>query len=827
MKKLIFLIVLINLFGYKTFSQQFIIAGPQNDCAKGISKNVHTDSKDFDIDGYTKLKITTHQHRTFDNSKIFDIVNDKLLWEWKGESFAATWYVKEHFIEVNAKKIRVEFTQGYSDPFCDGFIKVENISSDNQGAINNFVENKALNNPKISPGPYKLTPFLDDGLWGYKNEGGEIVIKPKFEVAAPFYLRNHSYNAQTGEHTFESIKELTVAKYKNEWVLINEKGKIKEKLDADEVSLKYNKKSWIYRKNDKYGVILHDGKILSKPIYDFIIPTNKRDRKYGPNQHENIDDFIYQKNGKIGVSSLKTSKSSRTEIYETIPADYYQFYDYNMNPIDFNFKVNSCVLWGDESGDISLGKTFRKKSDEYLYYGYASEPIQVDSISPPINTNSLQRQNYSHKELTPLLPSNWFTTNEVVELRKIKKNGKYGIVCNYPTDIYLSRNSINYDKIIYDSITFSDYYATITAYLNGKCGLIDHWGQNIIDFKYDKILPLGQNYFALQKDNLWGISYLDSIIFLPKYNDYKLIENNWHLKKEDNWGVFSHDGKMLCDFKYNEIQDFENFNGEVKFAKVIDNNKVGLINQNFEEVLAPKYGEVLKIQLDNNTKDLFVFVKEGGLYGSVNLNKSKIDNIYNKSSNYNSIEELENQIIIHKEQIKEEKRIAEERRLAEEKQAEARRLEEEKQAEARRVEEEKRQRKIQMAEEQVRQKELKKMYAQLQSTTINYISRFLKNPDGASWISYNGPEETRRQLNESRNYLPNCDNVFATMITVDATNSFGGNIRSTYIVFFKDNYPCHFEDIKAIDKARNSASRIGDMNNMLSLTLQLNGCGCK
>ena len=150
MKKFIFLIVLINLFGFKTFSQQFIIAGPQNDCAKGISKNVHTDSKNFDIDGYTKLKITTHQHRTFDNSKIFDVVNDKLLWEWKGESFDATWYVKEHFIEVNAKKIRVEFTQGYNDPFCGGFIKVENISSDNQSATNNLVENKALNNPKIS-----------------------------------------------------------------------------------------------------------------------------------------------------------------------------------------------------------------------------------------------------------------------------------------------------------------------------------------------------------------------------------------------------------------------------------------------------------------------------------------------------------------------------------------------------------------------------------------------------------------------------------------------------------------------------------------------------
>lgn len=147
--------------------------------------------------------------------------------------------------------------------------------------------------------------------------------------------------------------------------------------------------------------------------------------------------------------------------------------------------------------------------------------------------------------------------------------------------------------------------------------------------------------------------------------------------------------------------------------------------------------------------------------------------------------------------------------------------------EQRRVQEEKRQRQIQIAEEQIRQEEFKKMYAQLENTTINYVSRFLKNPNGASWVSYYGPDDTRSMLNKSRNYLPNCDNVFATMITVDATNSFGGYIRSTYVVFFKDNYPCHFEDIKAIDKARNSATRVGDMDNMLSLTLELRGCGCK
>jgi hypothetical protein len=140
MNKFISFIFFLNLLCFKSFSQQFTIVGPQNDCAKGISKNVHTDSKDFVIDGYAKLKITTQQHRFFDNSKIYDAINGNLIWEWKGESFNDTWYKKEHTIEINAKKIRVEFTQGYRDPFCNGFIKVEKISSDNQSTSQNIIE---------------------------------------------------------------------------------------------------------------------------------------------------------------------------------------------------------------------------------------------------------------------------------------------------------------------------------------------------------------------------------------------------------------------------------------------------------------------------------------------------------------------------------------------------------------------------------------------------------------------------------------------------------------------------------------------------------------
>ena len=120
-------------------SQNQIIVGPQNDCAlKNIKRNVHTSSEWFDVTGVAKLKITTFQHRTYDKSRIYNEAGD-LIWGWLGESYSDTWYKKEHFLDINTNKIKVEFTQGYNDPFCDGFVKVEKFNFNSQKSNNQDV----------------------------------------------------------------------------------------------------------------------------------------------------------------------------------------------------------------------------------------------------------------------------------------------------------------------------------------------------------------------------------------------------------------------------------------------------------------------------------------------------------------------------------------------------------------------------------------------------------------------------------------------------------------------------------------------------------------
>ena len=141
MKKLLLSFLL--FLSFLCNAQQSIIVGPQNDCGtKGISKNIHTSSNWFDVSGVAKLKITTIQHRTYDKSRIYN-ESGNLIWEWGGESLYDTWYEKVHIVAIKENKIRVEFYQGFSDPFCNGLIKVEKVSNENNLIVNSkLIEGK-------------------------------------------------------------------------------------------------------------------------------------------------------------------------------------------------------------------------------------------------------------------------------------------------------------------------------------------------------------------------------------------------------------------------------------------------------------------------------------------------------------------------------------------------------------------------------------------------------------------------------------------------------------------------------------------------------------
>ena len=162
----------------------------------------------------------------------------------------------------------------------------------------------------------------------------------------------------------------------------------------------------------------------------------------------------------------------------------------------------------------------------------------------------------------------------------------------------------------------------------------------------------------------------------------------------------------------------------------------------------------------------------------------------------------------------------EKQKIAEEKRQEQLRITEERKQEQERIAEEKKQEKKQ-------EKELQAFYSQLKGVTINYVVNNLKSPSTASPVLYRNPKDTKSLLDQSGNYLKSCEGSCQTMLTVDAQNSFGAYIRETYVVFYRNNRPCHMESLKEIDRTRNSQNTIGNMNAILEVSLQLNGCSCK
>jgi hypothetical protein len=154
------------------------ITGPQN---INCGQNIHTESKWINITGADSLFVNTVQHRLYDFSKIYD-QNNNLIWSWLGENASATWYFRSHSVSVGGNdSVRIEFHQGYSDPFCNRYLQVVGMH------CNNLTTNITVNTNdkkiiKIYPNPTTGLVHLH-GIYTtytaivYSNEGKVVYTK--------------------------------------------------------------------------------------------------------------------------------------------------------------------------------------------------------------------------------------------------------------------------------------------------------------------------------------------------------------------------------------------------------------------------------------------------------------------------------------------------------------------------------------------------------------------------------------------------------------------------------------------------------------------------
>jgi hypothetical protein len=104
---------------------------------------------------------------------------------------------------------------------------------------------------------------------------------------------------------------------------------------------------------------------------------------------------------------------------------------------------------------------------------------------------------------------------------------------------------------------------------------------------------------------------------------------------------------------------------------------------------------------------------------------------------------------------------------------------------------------------------------------ISYVKKQLKSPASAQIVQYEGNANSRKVLSESGFDLAQCQKV--SIVVIDAQNSYGAMLRNYFFVFFKNDKPCHMEDVKSLG----SASSWMDKTTMLRTTLKMNYCDCQ
>jgi len=188
----------------------------------------------------------------------------------------------------------------------------------------------------------------------------------------------------------------------------------------------------------------------------------------------------------------------------------------------------------------------------------------------------------------------------------LNKNGKQ-IFNNYEGIEAIENyddNSVWYEK---DILKFKN---------NGKFGLIDFSGKEIVPAEYDKIYAMQgiEKSIIVEKDGLRGLvsNSLGELLIEPKYADIESLgstyENGYIVKNtEDYYGVVTTDKKEILECKYDKI--FNVTSNE--FFAVTEAGKNKIIDKTGADILTEGFDEVISIDGD------YIVIKKENKYGVI------------------------------------------------------------------------------------------------------------------------------------------------------------------------------------------------------------------
>lgn len=405
----------------------------------------------------------------------------------------------------------------------------------------------------------KYNLILENKKYGVIDEIGNIIVKPQYDIiqipnpSKPVFICMHDYNVNLQQYEIDVFNE-------NGQKILTEYESV-QALPTESTwdGIPFEKSVLKYKKNNKYGLISLENKIITKPIYDSIKAINYKEGM-----------LLVEENAKYGAINIKGKVIIKPE-YDQITVDNY----YNSETM---YKASGFVV--------------KKKVEDSYKYGY-------------INSNGKVLLDTQYTEISRI--------NEIIDDKNIfllvLKNGQAGIVKNNKTILNYEYEDISYNaynnmfviqrnaksgiadikgKIIiqpeYDSIMFGGIY--INAVKNNEITILDLQGNKIENNNIYAKLPTSNNnyYITIDKDEIYRVVDREDNVKID--NNYTYIE---HIKdeyfivyKDGKNGIIDLSGKSIADLKYNSI--FKIAGTEIIQANINNTNNITLLNNEMKIV---------------------------------------------------------------------------------------------------------------------------------------------------------------------------------------------------------------------------------------------------
>lgn len=482
--------------------------------------------------------------------------------------------------------------------------------------------------------------------YGYADESGKIVIKPKYTRAYPF--QNGKAKVSNG----------------NKWGYIDENGKAVIPIVYDNIE-PFEKGLARVQKDGKYGYIKEDGSVYIKPEYNFIgsfndagwlwvgkgktlsestkglyhydkliIKPSGKTRNLG--FYVKTDSIDYTdgrpvtavdgepENNEIKKNFCKLSVSSEPYIWSKALFGYYRVYDLDGNMLA---SVNNAAIGMPRDGYCITRSYSKKKGVQYYDFNYVSadgksrklfksdirQTIDEDDIYEGckafdngyalcrtgssayiINTNGTQVSG-TFAQLKPLEEKGYIS----------KRGDLYGFVSESGLELLAPKYAM-----LLPSLLSSGVYAAKDA-SSGRYGYVDRMGKQVIPFRFESALGFAGDRAYVKEAGAWGI---------VDVNGNYVVKNRWDdvvlpldINSDFIW-VKDNDGKWKCLQISTDRLSFSNgYDDALAFdskgrALVNNDNVFGAVSYTGETVIPQRFStlelasKALK-HIDNDGKD--------------------------------------------------------------------------------------------------------------------------------------------------------------------------------------------------------------------------------